>query len=164
MPWILLLILIFLVVTDSEKTSRIDLLESIYSRFESFIDRAALATGIPISRIIAMIATESSGKENLPTGPAGEEGLLQVTPGALSDVNRKFGWTYSSSDLRSADVGVMVGTEYLSILQSEFNGDLDLATRAFNGGAGNVRKDPSYDTAYLERVKSFENLLPNSLT
>lgn len=160
---LLIIFLILVLVTDTEKTARIDLLSEIYQNFSGPIDRAAATFQIAKSRIISMIAVESSGRTDLPTGSAGEEGLLQVTPPALQDVNRNLNFSYSPEDLRDPATGIFVGVGYLKLLTSQFSGDLDLATQAYNGGSGNVKKNPAFDLAYLDRVKMYENLLPQNL-
>ncbi len=166
MRWVLLLIIVVAVYLVIRKyMSEIDqkLTAQIFSDYGPAISSAGAAFRIPEERIVAIIAKESSGDRNVKDGAAGEIGLMQVTPGALSDFNRINGASYNSDSLRNPSTNIMVGTGYLASLVSDFDGDLDLATQAYNAGPGNVSRGITA-LSYLGRVKDYEQAFLSTLT
>lgn len=130
---------------------------SVYSNYHDLIDANSIKYGVPKVLITAVICKESSGLPNR-TGGVGEKGLMQILPAALSDSNRYSGNKFTFDEMYDIAKNIEVGTAYLAWLASQFNGNFDLALRAYNAGIGNVKKNPNIDPAYLAQVKAFEEL------
>lgn len=113
--------------------------------------------GIPYRRILAMIAQESGGAFEA-EGLAGERGLMQITRGALSDYNSRYGVNAKFDELWDERVNIFVGTGYLKLLQNDL-GSLDKATRAYNVGAANVMANAQSGQNYLDGVLFYEGLM-----
>lgn len=88
---------------------------------------AANEFGVPVVRILAIIGTESKGVENPPPQPAGEKGLMQITPGAWETVSE--GVPFDQATI--GRVNIFAGTHYLANLVERY-GDLDTATGYYN--------------------------------
>lgn len=125
--------------------------------YSASIANYAAQYSIPRERIAAIIAVESSGNPNPEPSPgnAGEIGLMQVTPGALTTVDNTLGLNIQMNDMLDPDTAIQAGTAYLSILYGKTR-NLDTATRAYNAGLGHVAADPQAGGAYLTRVKQAE--------
>jgi soluble lytic murein transglycosylase-like protein len=130
---------------------------AISANYDTLIITMAGKYGLPVRRVAAMVMQESSGNPSS-VGLAGEHGLMQMMPGALADVNASYGFSFSFDDLFQPEIAIETGCAYLSWLSHQFGGDIDLATQAYNAGIGNVRKNSSAGTAYLQKVKSKELL------
>ena len=66
-------------------------------------------------------------------------GPMQVHPGALADVNKRFGTNYTHADLsNNPEIGKKVGDAYYGILLEQFGGDPVKAAAAYNAGSGRV--------------------------
>lgn len=100
--------------------------------------------GLPLSRVLAMIGTESRGDPNA-TGTSGERGLMQLTQPAWNTIS---GGT-SFDQAFDGRVNIFAGVSYLKYLFDRY-GDIDTAT-----GYYNARTLP-FRTAYLNRVKANE--------
>jgi soluble lytic murein transglycosylase-like protein len=124
--------------------------------FSSYVTTEANSFNIPESRIKAHIAVESAGNPNA-KGSAGEVGLMQLKPGALSDVNKKYlsSAPLTLDDLWQPNYAIAAGTAYLKILYDQL-GDLDDASAAYQGGAGNYGS-PAAQT-YLSKILTAEKL------
>jgi soluble lytic murein transglycosylase len=71
----------------------------------------------------------------------GAVGLMQIMPKTGEWVAQRLKIKdFTSEKLYKPDMNIRIGCWYLSNLQSQFNGDLDLVLAAYNGGSGNVRK------------------------
>ncbi|WP_273152550.1 lytic transglycosylase domain-containing protein [Methylophaga thiooxydans] len=80
---------------------------------------------------------------------AGAQGLMQLMPGTASDLGVKNAF--------NANENIEGGVKYLAQLLSQFNGDIKLATAAYNAGPNAVKKYngiPPYSETkvYVERV------------
>lgn len=153
-----LLIISFLILMTkkaSAKTASAITVKRVDSNYLNSILIAANRFGVPDIRIRAMIAVESAGYPKVP-GSKGERGLMQILPGALSDVNRTYRFGFTFDDMFDAEKNILTGTAYLAILIKQSKGDIDLATRAYNVGYRNAIKGPGWGKAYLDKVKAFE--------
>lgn len=103
--------------------------------------------------VLAIIAVESSGNPNA-VGGAGERGLMQLKPGALADANKLLGTSYSFNDLFQPHINILAGTAYFSLMVKQFS-NTRLAIRAYNQGAGTVKKNPQAGQEYLDRVLAY---------
>lgn len=141
-------------VTGQQEKALLD----VAAYYKPHIDVNAARYAIPGNIIAAVIFQESSGNPDK-TGLAGEIGLMQITPGALSDVNAAYGLGFLPKDLYFADRNIQTGTAYLSILRNQFGGDIPLALRAYNAGASNVTPAGNAGRMYANSVLSFAILL-----
>jgi soluble lytic murein transglycosylase-like protein len=121
------------------------------------VDIYSALAGAPRNRIKAMILRESMGDPGA-QGQAGERGLMQLTSGALADVCRSFGLTFSWQQMFEPEPNIQTGSLYLKLMLRRF-GNLDLATQAYNAGPGALEADPSAGFSYLEAVKEIESTL-----
>lgn len=150
---VLILILLLLVIVVN-LDAKIKLIRSVAGKWQDVVKHWAAVYFLPAPRLFAIIAHESSGNPEA-IGRAGEIGLMQLTPGALTDFNSHFHKTYSLEDLKSPDVNVEVGAGYFRMLLDQM-GNIDDATRAYNVGAGRARKDSTAGLTYLLVVRELE--------
>lgn len=132
--------------------------ETLKKRHEKDANDASIYYSIPAKRILAIIAKESKGNQSA-VGSAGEVGVMQLTKGAIDDVNKQFGAGYSVDNVKSdSRKNIYAGTGYLRILIDEFKLDLKKATRAYNAGASRVKWNPFAGYEYLLGVEANEKL------
>lgn len=126
-------------------------------RLEEIIAEAAVATGLDIALIRAVVRTESDFRPGV-VSSAGAVGLMQVRPVAAVDTarrsaNRQAEWVQrfaerevheiTREDLLDPQVNVFLGSHYLDHLHESYSGygepmALWLALAAYNWGPGNV--------------------------
>ena len=150
-------ILIFLVIASKHISGSGGVVPGrIVELYGSFVRSASLRFGIPERRIYAIIEQESSGKADS-LGGSGERGLMQMKQDALTDANSHFLLHYTFDDLWEPEKAIIAGTAYLAVLRRWTDGDLDLATRAYNVGIGNVLANSASGGTYLASVLTKEN-------
>ncbi|CCO07285.1 lytic transglycosylase domain-containing protein [Desulforamulus hydrothermalis] len=89
--------------------------------------------------VAAVIKTESNFNARA-TSPKGARGLMQIMPDTANWISQQIGGGPVAPDkLYNPEINISLGTWYLADLLDEFNGDLVLATAAYNAGRGNVR-------------------------
>ncbi len=69
---------------------------------------------------------------------AGAVGLMQLMPATAGDVAEWVGYR-KTLDLANADLNIKLGSRYLRHVLERFNGNLVLATAAYNAGPGRVK-------------------------
>jgi soluble lytic murein transglycosylase len=69
---------------------------------------------------------------------AGARGLMQVMPSSQAWIAEWVGEDISSGDAFTPEASIRMGAWFLHFLLDYFDGDLDLAIAAYNGGAGSV--------------------------
>jgi soluble lytic murein transglycosylase-like protein len=108
------------------------------NEYNAIISAASQAHNIPAARIKAHIVVESTSNPNA-DGLDGEVGLMQITQGALNEVNKRFlpNAPFKLNDLYTPSNAIFAGTAYLQILFERL-GSLDKASEAYNIGAGNI--------------------------
>ncbi len=97
--------------------------------------------------VCAVIWVESKFNEAA-TSHKGARGLMQVIPSTGQWAAEKLGIEgYSDDSLYDPAVNIRIGCWYLDRLRNHFQGNMDLALAAYNGGSGNVERwlqDPRY--------------------
>lgn len=119
------------------------------SSFSSEINGAAQFNAVDESLIRAIIHAESAYQPDAQS-PRGAQGLMQLMPATQRKLN--------ISDPFDPASNIEGGTRYLADLLLEFDGDISLATAAYNAGPTAVHKYggiPPYDETreYVKRVE-----------
>ncbi len=116
--------------------------------FGAEIQQAALANGVDIALIRAIIHAESAYQADA-VSPKGAQGLMQLMPqtAKMLQVNDPF----------NPANNIEGGARHLAELMQQFDGDVTLVAAAYNAGAGAVQKYggvPPYDETreYVRRV------------
>lgn len=108
--------------------------------FVKDITKYADQFGVDPYLVMAVIYVESYFDANA-CSYKGAVGLMQIMPKTGEWVAQRLKIKdFTSEKLYKPDMNIRIGCWYLSNLQSQFNGDLDLVLAAYNGGSGNVRK------------------------
>ena len=99
--------------------------------FAPEIRTAARANSVEESLIRAIIHAESAYQIDA-VSPKGAQGLMQLMPDTQQSL--------AVFDPFNPEANIAGGARYISELLKEFNGDVTLATAAYNAGAGAVQK------------------------
>lgn len=99
----------------------------------------ALEENLPPLLVFALVRQESLF-EGFATSFAYAHGLMQVIPSTGASIAQALGWPsdYETADLYRPLVSVRFGTWYLARQRDRFDGRLDVALAAYNGGPGNA--------------------------
>jgi len=91
--------------------------------------------------VFALIRQESLF-ESLATSTASAHGLMQVIPGTGAQIAAELGWPpdYVTGDLYRPYVSLRFGTYYLAQQRDRFDGRVDVALAAYNGGPLNAAR------------------------
>lgn len=118
--------------------------------FDEIIRAASDAYGVPFALIKAVIRAESGFNPHA-VSHAGAAGLMQLMPSTAEALN--------CSNPFDPSENIFAGTQYLRILLSRYNGDMNLVLAAYNAGSGAVARAngiPFQNTQrYIERVYRF---------
>jgi len=112
------------------------LITSDLTEFTSVMARYAHESMVKSYDIMTICQIESSFCLNPPTGPAGEEGPMQVTPEVWKLYYHRFG--YKMSDFKKWQCNSRVGVCFYADLLKQNGGDAEIAIGYYNGG-GNWR-------------------------
>lgn len=85
-------------------------------------------------------------------------GLMQITPQTgqwAADMLKLEG--FNVDDLYDPELSIRLGCWYLDRLRTQFNGNMDIALAAYNGGSGNVSKWLK-DTRYSKDGKTLDHI------
>jgi len=108
--------------------------------FENEIARYSEEFGLDPHLVCAVINAES-GFDDSAVSPKGAIGLMQVMPDTGAWAAEKIGVEgFYQDDLFFADTSIRIGCWYLSYLDGEFSGDIDLMLAAYNAGPARVRE------------------------
>lgn len=99
--------------------------------YEKIINEAAEQNGIDASLVKAVIAQESSGKNNA-VSSSGAKGLMQLKDITAQEVG--------VNDVFDPADNIHGGTKYLKKMLDYNNGDVTLALASYNAGFSNVRR------------------------
>lgn len=103
--------------------------------YGGLIQDAAQRNGIPPNILAGLLETESGWRKEVISGrvnsSAGAQGIAQFMPATARE------WGVNPLDPASAIDGA---ARYLKWLTDQFNGDINMAITAYNGGIGNVRR------------------------
>jgi soluble lytic murein transglycosylase-like protein/DNA-binding SARP family transcriptional activator len=107
--------------------------------FRSTVEHAAAGERLPASVVFGMIHQES-GFDPAARSHAGARGLMQLMPATGQETARRLGLPYSSARLDDPDYSVRLGTHYFRRMLSMFDGNVELALAAYNGGPGRISR------------------------
>lgn len=131
--------------------------------------------GIDLAWMYGVIRTESAFWEDA-RSPAGALGLMQVMPRTGRETARRIGMkNFDSNQLLQAEHNIPIGSQYLKMMYEDFNGNMILATAAYNAGPHRVKSwlpksgcmepdvwienIPFYETRnYVKRVLSYASI------
>jgi soluble lytic murein transglycosylase-like protein len=127
--------------------------------FKDEIAAAAASTGVDTALLRAVIHAESAFNP-MALSNKGAQGLMQLMPGTAGDLG--------VNDAFNASQNIAGGARYLAQLLKDFNGDVKLATAAYNAGEGAVQKYggvPPYDETqvYVQRVEQLRGRYKKAL-
>lgn len=118
--------------------------------FDTIIRSASDDYGVPFALIKAVIRAESGFNPHA-VSSAGAVGLMQLMPATAEALN--------CTNPFDPEENVAAGTQYLKVLLSRYNGDMNLVLGAYNAGSGAVARAngiPFQNTRrYIQRVYGF---------
>lgn len=107
-------------------------------KYENLVEKYAKKYDLDKYLVYAVIKTESKF-DQYAVSHAGAYGLMQLQTETASDCARKLDMDIDlPDDLYVPDINIHLGTYYLSWLLDKYDGDIELAIAAYNGGIGNV--------------------------
>lgn len=106
-------------------------------KHEDVIRQQAHEKDVDAALIAAVIYSESKFSDR--TSSAGARGLMQITPEAANEIERRSGGTtFKLKDLSDPEINIRYGTYLLRELLDRYDGDVVAALAAYNAGPGNV--------------------------
>lgn len=134
--------------------------------FTNVAREASQRFGIPLARILSIIAVESKGIFPTSVGSAGEHGLMQIKPAAFADAKRYANLNYNYDALgNDSQKEIESGAAYYAWLLFIMK-DSELAIRAYNQGIGTIQKNSYNEKAiiYSNAVKGYEHAFKGVFT
>jgi soluble lytic murein transglycosylase len=108
-------------------------------KHEDVIRQQAHEKDVDAALIAAVIYSESKFSDR--TSSAGARGLMQITPEAANEIERRSGGTtFKLKDLSDPEINIRYGTYLLRELLDRYDGDVVAALAAYNAGPANVDK------------------------
>jgi len=108
---------------------------------------------VPPEYVLAIICQESGGDPNAQNPSDPSRGLMALTPGALSDVNRYLGTSYTFDQLYDPTINVTCGCEYIYRRYMRWK-DYRTALAAYNAGDGNTTAGASYADSVMQYLQA----------
>lgn len=129
---------------------------------DALFEAASQKYNVPVSLLKAVAKAESNFNPNA-TSPCGAMGIMQLMPGTAEGLG--------VSNAYDPEQGIMGGSQYLSQLLTQFNGNTKLAVAAYNAGPEAVDQyggiPPYAETQnYVQTVMGYlgENISAGSIT
>lgn len=124
--------------------------------FDAHINEAARKHGVDVDLVRAIIQVES-GFNPRAVSRRGAKGLMQLMPATARDMGAR--------NVLDPKQNIFAGVRYLRFLLDAFDGDLTLATAAYNAGPTVVKRHgglPPYEETlnYVDRVHALLGLQP----
>lgn len=161
MPFIIIGVIILIILLSTTGYAKVTESQRVMNEQWSNIVTGASQFHVPLVRVAAMCVWESSGNPQA-IGLDNERGLMQITTGALYDVNRVYGLGVFWDDLFDPQKNILVGCAYLKICE-DGTGDIDKGTQAYNAGIGRVTQDATAGLTYLHNIQAVENTINHLL-
>jgi len=127
-------------ILTASKSSHRDNLDLRFPRaYQDTVAYNARQLGINSAWVFSLIRQESAFMADAKS-PAGAMGMMQLLPSTAKQVSRKIGLRYSGANsLLEPRRNIRLGTAYLGELMKKFNGNIVLATAAYNAGPYRVK-------------------------
>ena len=107
--------------------------------YRQIIELNAKEFGVDPMLVAAIIRTESHFREDA-VSPKGALGLMQIMPETARWIAEQLNLgLLTEEQIMAPEINIKLGTWYLASLLKEFNGRVDVAVAAYNGGRGNVK-------------------------
>lgn len=108
------------------------------TKYENLVAKYSRKYDLDKYLVFAVIKTESKF-DQYAVSKAGAYGLMQLQAETAGDCARKLKMEVNlPDDLYIPDINIHLGTYYLSWLLDKYDGNIQLAIAAYNGGIGNV--------------------------
>ena len=108
--------------------------------YKEGLERHAGQRDLDLAWVFSVVRQESAFVEDA-RSPSGALGLMQVMPATGRETARSMGLKrFSPAQLTLATTNIPIGTEYLRRMLNYFDGNMVLATAAYNAGPGNVSR------------------------
>ncbi len=127
-------------LTLNKAESYDDLIVRFPMAYREGIEKNAGQRDLDLAWVFSLVRQESAFVEDA-RSPAGALGLMQVMPATGKETARAIGMrNFSTSQLTHSTTNLKVGTAYLRRMLDYFDGNMVLATAAYNAGPGNVSR------------------------
>lgn len=135
--WGILLIIILIFIGINYKS----ILKSVYPiQYESIVTKYCAKYELNPYRVYSLIRVESKFNPYAKSSK-GATGLMQITPSTGKYISKLIGDSYyNESKLLDPETNIKYGSFYFRKLLNDFDGNVNCAIAAYNGGEGNVRK------------------------
>lgn len=107
--------------------------------FEELVHEAARQYELEPHLIWAVMREESHFRQHAVSW-VGARGLMQIMPATGQEIAGRKGVQITDGDLTNPEINIDFGAFYLRHMLDLFDGDVDKALAAYNGGQGNVRR------------------------
>ena len=102
--------------------------------YKSVVDKYATRTGLEEDWVFSLIRQESAFMPQARSA-VGAMGMMQIMPRTAKQLSRELGIpTPTTREMLTPETNVQLGTHYMQQLQKRFNGNIILATAAYNAG------------------------------
>lgn len=109
-------------------------------KYKNYVVKYAKQNEIDPYLVFAVVKAES-GFDEFATSRKGAKGLMQLMDKTAEWGANEVGITnFNSQMLYEPDINIRIGCWYLKRLITEFEGNVNMALLAYNGGSGKVRK------------------------
>ena len=139
--------------------------------YETTVSKYASNSGLDQDWVFSLIRQESAFMPQARSS-VGAMGMMQIMPRTAKQLSRSIGIpTPSTRDMLTPETNIKLGTHYMSQLQQQFNGNIILATAAYNAGPHRANAwQPTYlpvsGDIWVETIpfKETRNYVKNILT